>query len=731
MKLSARKGGDILGTSLYLFFMFFKSLKKEILVLTLGLIIVTILITTALGVSSTQIAGRTAEKATADILREQAKESLVQIIKSATDQQDLLFERVRDDASNVASYTKNIYENPSIFFHSTYWKFDARIIKKDGRYLNSESDITTIHFPNFAALDAKEKKNFELTAHLDFIFPSILKSNQNTVAIYVIDQKGASRYFPNIMLGNKVPFGYDPTEDVFYKPATPRENPDKKVVWSPLYDDPAERGLMITATAPVYTKNGFEGVVGIDVLLNSIIKTITAYSPIEGSYAFLIDKNGNTIAFPDKAYEDMLGRSHKEGEVQTSLASSSPEFLAILKEMMNGSTGFGSIHGKDEELFVAYAPLKQTGFSMAIVAEEAVMLKAASVLIGEISNSAQNTIANKIVPASLFIILLASVISIFFVTRIVKPIRQLILGADEIGRGNLDYNLKIDSRNEIGNLASSFIQMTTNLKQSRKELKEYSEGLEKKVKERTEELEQANAHLWNLDQTKSEFISLASHQLRTPLTVIKGYISLALEGALGSISKQAKESLGKAAFSTEQLVRLVNELLNLSRMESGKIIYAFTTNNFSLILKEVIEELRPQADQKKLKLVLEQEKDPEQFIFDRDKMREVIINLIHNAVKYTDKGDILMRQEKIARDGKQYIRFSVKDKGIGMNKEDIGRLFTKFVRLPEAKIIDVNGLGLGLFFVKKVVQDHGGTVWAESPGLGKGSTFVVEIPFKQ
>ena len=245
------------------------------------------------------------------------------------------------------------------------------------------------------------------------------------------------------------------------------------------------------------------------------------------------------------------------------------------------------------------------------------------------------------------------------------------------------------------------------------------------------ELSSVNAELKQFDKTKTEFISIASHQLRTPLTVIKGYISLALEGTLGAISKQAKESLGKAAFSTEQLVKLVNELLNLSRMESGKITYAFAINNFSLIVKEVIQELRPQAEPKKLKLVLEPKENLEQFIFDRDKIREVVINLIHNAVKYTDKGDILMRQEIITRDNKQYVRFSVRDSGFGIAKENLNRLFTKFVRLPEAKAIDINGLGLGLFFVKKVVEDHGGTVWAESKGLGKGSTFVVEIPFKQ
>ena len=244
-------------------------------------------------------------------------------------------------------------------------------------------------------------------------------------------------------------------------------------------------------------------------------------------------------------------------------------------------------------------------------------------------------------------------------------------------------------------------------------------------------LKEANGTLKVLDQAKTEFMSIASHQLRAPLTVIKGYLSLALEGTLGVIPKQAKESLGKAAFSTDQLVKLVNELLDISRMEAGKIEYKMAANNLSLIIKEVMDELKPQAEQKKIILKLESQDDLGQFNFDRDKMREVIINLLHNAVKYTQRGEIMVRQQIIGRDGKEYARISVKDNGMGIAKEDIHRLFTKFVRSAQAKEVDVNGMGLGLFFVKKVVEDHGGKAWAESDGLGKGSTFFVEIPFKR
>ncbi len=247
----------------------------------------------------------------------------------------------------------------------------------------------------------------------------------------------------------------------------------------------------------------------------------------------------------------------------------------------------------------------------------------------------------------------------------------------------------------------------------------------------TRQLEEANQALKKLDLAKTEFISIASHQLRAPLTVIKGYLSMTLEGTLGVISKQTKESLGKAAFSTEQLVKLVNELLNLSRMEAGKIEYKIVMNNLSLIIKEVMDELKPQALQKKIKLILEPKGGLEQFMFDRDKLREAIINLLHNAIKYSENGNVVILQEIITREGKRIARVSIKDNGMGIAQEDIHRLFTKFVRSEQAKAADVNGMGLGLFFVKKVAEDHGGKAWAESAGLGKGSTFFIEIPFKQ
>lgn len=266
----------------------------------------------------------------------------------------------------------------------------------------------------------------------------------------------------------------------------------------------------------------------------------------------------------------------------------------------------------------------------------------------------------------------------------------------------------------------------------------------KKLELLTARLETANAELKKLDQTKSEFMSIASHQLRAPLTLIKGYISLILEGTIKSGEEAEKDALEKVAKSTEELIKLINGLLDLSRIESGKIKYVFEENDFVKVAEEVIAEFKESAAKKSLTLSLENKVGAlAPFMFDADKIKEVIVNLVDNAIKYSASGEalqnfslknldgqVLIRLEKIPSD-KTKIRLSVKDSGMGIKQEDQKRLFAKFMRTEEANKNDPNGMGIGLYFVKRVVEDHGGKVWVESEGLGKGSTFFVELPLNK
>ncbi len=709
--------------------MFFRGLKKEILFVTLGLTFLTIIITAALGAYSTQTAGSDAERATSDSLINQSTDSLIQLAESTAKQQDIIFEYLRNDASNLALRTSNIYDNPSIFNIGSYWQFDKRVFRKDGRYLNNKDDISTFHIPSFVVLDAKEKQDIELTAYLDFIVPSMLTNNPNIAAIYTIDNKGVTRYFPNIVLGSLAPPDYDPRPDIYYKPAAPEENPGKKVIWSPLYEDVAGRGLMITASAPIYTKKGFEGIAGVDVFLKDIIKIITNYKPIEGSYAFLIDREGNTIAFPDKAYKDVLGRSPKKGEVRTKLTGSkvSPEFSAVLNKMMKGAKGFGSFHSGEKELLTAYAPLTQTGFSMAVVAEKATMLKVVGTLHAEISNSIRDTIVIRILPASLLIIMIATILSIFLVARVVKPIQELQEGVREIGSGNLDYNLKLKSKNEIGELASSFNEMSHALKKSRQELYKYSQSLEEKIKERTQQITEANERLKQLDKLKDDFVSLASHELRTPMTAIKSYLWMAIAGKGGPLNEKQMYYAQRSYTSVDRLIKLVNDMLNISRIESGRLTVQMQPVKIEQLVRETIEEVTPRAKELGVNVLIEQQGGAvPDVLADSDKIKEVIYNLIGNSMKFTPSGGKIT-VSFVEKD--KMVEAAVKDTGSGIAGDDLPKLFQKFGILPGSYVTNqpVSGTGLGLYICRSLIELHGGKIWASSEGKGKGSTFTFSL----
>jgi len=704
--------------------MFFKSIKQEILTLTLGLTILTIIITTGLGIFSTRTAGSSAEKATSITLRDQAKESLQQIAESAAERQDLLFQQVVNNASDLTVYTANIMDNPSISSSIlSYWKYDERVFsQKDEKgnvwLVNNPSDVSTFFIPNFVKADAKEKRNIELTANLDFVAPNIIKNNKNISAIYTIDNAGVTRYFsnmPGFVLGNQAPEPkYDPREDSYYKPVSPENDPDKKIIWSALYGDVAGLGSTITLMSPVYTKTGFWGIVGIDVFLKDISQTISEYKPIEGSYAFLINKDGDTVAFPEKAYSDLLVNTKKGDEIRINLiASSTQEFNPILKEMTNGSKGFGSIMKDGKELFIAYAPLKQTGFSFAIVAEAPVMLKAATDLSSEISGSVAATVSTRTLPISLIIILIASIVSVWLVTRIVKPVRKLTEGAHEIGGGNLDFTIEVESKNEIGELAGSFNQMSKSLKKSREDIEKAYE-VEK----------QAHKTLEALGKAKSEFIMTAAHQLRTPLTEMRWLIDI-MTGKTEMLNQRG--DLHKLWLSTGHVIELVNDLLNATEVEGGEFGYSFKKVDIVDLIEDIMKESSLIIKNKHIEFAFTPTERPLNVFGDQVKLGIVLRNIIQNAVDYSrEQGRVNITLEKM--DGKAVV--SVQDNGIGMSPEDQQKIFTKFYRSDEARKMETDRSGLGLYIVKGIIEKHKGDFKISSE-VGVGTTVTVSVPCEE
>lgn len=236
----------------------------------------------------------------------------------------------------------------------------------------------------------------------------------------------------------------------------------------------------------------------------------------------------------------------------------------------------------------------------------------------------------------------------------------------------------------------------------------------------------ANERLQELDRQKTEFVSIASHQLRTPLTAIKGYSSMMLEGSYGKLTEKMKKPIENIFESSQRLVTIIEDFLNITRIELGRMKYDFTEVNFREVAEQVTKELTPNAERKGLKLSFSVEEGEYMVHADQGKITQVISNIIDNAIKYTPSGTIVVS----VSDGDGKVRVQVTDSGVGIPKETLPKLFDKFVRADDAGKVNFSGTGLGLYVAKQMVEAHKGKIWAESAGKGKGTSLIVELPAK-
>ncbi len=257
----------------------------------------------------------------------------------------------------------------------------------------------------------------------------------------------------------------------------------------------------------------------------------------------------------------------------------------------------------------------------------------------------------------------------------------------------------------------------------REQVQKLAKGLEKS----NSDLELANNKLKELDQLKSEFLSLATHQIRAPLTAIKGYASLVLEGDYGQISPQVEGAVKNIFESCQNLVLIVGDFLDISRIEQGRMKYEMVDFDIILVTKDIIEKLRPNIESSGLTISFESIVDKQIVCLDQNKIRQVVGNIIDNSIKYTKEGGIKV---SISIED-PFIKISVKDTGIGISKDDIPKLFAKFVRAKDASKTNVIGTGLGLYIAKQMVEAQGGRVYVQSEGLGKGSDFIIMLPIKK
>jgi len=319
---------------------------------------------------------------------------------------------------------------------------------------------------------------------------------------------------------------------------------------------------------------------------------------------------------------------------------------------------------------------------------------------------------------------------------IIRPLDHLSEETALIARtSDLSRQVHISSKDEIGMLGTSFNEMIAALNATQKALREteqnlirHQEHLEELVKERTEELAEARDKAQEADRLKSAFLASMSHELRTPLNSIIGFTGILLQGLAGPVNEEQVKQLTMVRNSSQHLLQLINEVLDISKIEAGELKLSPDWFNLTQAVESVEKLVRPLADKKGLPIRVDPvPADADRLFHDRRRVEQVLINLVNNAVKFTEQGEVHVRCERLGDE----VVVSVRDTGIGIKAEDMGSLFETFRQIETGLTRRYEGTGLGLSISRRLVELMGGRIMAQSDGPGRGSVFTFTLPWKR
>ena len=406
----------------------------------------------------------------------------------------------------------------------------------------------------------------------------------------------------------------------------------------------------------------------------------------EAGYAYAVDSRGVLLAKPDEPPFGVIGSPTRS--------------LPQVSHALSSRARQGSLIGRDPEgadVLSAYATVRPIGWKVFV---EQPSSEAFAPLRASLWRTA-------IILGCLLV--LTVVVSLLLARRLVRPIKRMQVAAEAIGAGAFDERIELGRKDELGALAQAFNQMATHLQ-------ELIGGLERTVAERTRELRTASKH-------KSEFLANMSHELRTPLNAIIGFTQVLQQKLFGEVNEKQEEYLADVHSSADHLLELINDVLDLSKVEAGQVELERTEFSLREALERGVVMLRERATNNGISLTLEPDPDVELVEADERRIRQVVFNLLSNAVKFTPQGGSVV-VGSAQRNGEVLV--SVADTGPGIAPEDQERVFEEFQQ-TDIGAEQREGTGLGLALSKKLIELHGGRIWVESE-LGQGSTFTFTLP---
>ena len=469
----------------------------------------------------------------------------------------------------------------------------------------------------------------------------------------------------------------------------------RKVYYGPVYFRRESEPYMTLAIAGTRRD---AGVSVAEVNLKLIWDVVSQIKVGERGHAYVVDAQGRLIAHPD---------------ISLVLRNTDMSRLAQVLAARGGATGSPSEAVQEAEniegrkVLTASAPVAPLGWRVFV---ELPAGEAYAPLYAALQRLAL------ILLAALGFAVLAGM---FLAGRMVGPIRALRAGAARIGSGDLSQRIAIKTGDELEALANQFNDMAGRLQES------YT-GLEKKVDERTREVEEKSRQLEVASQHKSQFLASMSHELRTPLNAIIGLTEMMVTNAARFGTEKAAEPLRRVHRAGSHLLGLINQVLDLSKIEAGKLELSPDWVNLTPLINEVVDTARPLAEQNNNRLMVKCQENLGSLTVDPMRLRQILLNLLSNACKFTKQGEVTLLARKLVNEG-NWIEFAVSDTGIGMTPEQQAKLFEEFTQADSSTARQYGGTGLGLAITRKLARMMGGDVTLTSEA-GKGSTFTVRLP---
>jgi signal transduction histidine kinase len=634
-----------------------------------------------------------------------------------------------------------------VFFYSTLWEERIGSVREDilnqlqhldfslnAFFAEVESDVNSLA----ASETVRSRDDSDFTSFLD-ADEKTYKYNIRAPEQKIIDILNSYRvthaYVNSVYMGRKNgsfvrshkrerPTRYDPRDRPWYILA--KKNPGKTMK-TEAYPSLTTSDINIGVVKALVDKNGiFYGVIGADVTLVNLTDYISDYKTNPHGKIILVDKNGLVLAGLSK---EMLFKNIKDY---------SPD---LLKTFTQQKEGFASVNIQNEKNYLFFINSTDQDWKIAVLIPSENIEKP---IIAQIK---------KLISGLLVGLILLSILTLIGLDiYIVRPLKKFIDETDYIAKtSDLERSIDIKSKDEIGLLANSYNQMINTLRITYKSLKdteidliEHRDHLETMVKDRTSQLEDANEklsseikeriqtlnelavakeHAEAADRLKSAFLATMSHELRTPLNSIIGFTGIILQGIVGPLNDEQKKQLNMVRGSALHLLSLINDVLDISKIEAGQLQVAYENYNLRQTIEKTVESARPLADKKGLELTCSISSEIENITGDRRRVEQILLNLISNAIKFTEKGSVKIECEP--EDGKTTIR--IIDTGIGIRTEDTETIFKAFRQIDSGLTRKYEGTGLGLSICKRLVELMRGKIWVISV-WGSGSTFGFNLP---